>query len=86
MPHFASTTFVDLETQLFAADTSTASLRALAYARSVPPRPPRPASLKPVPFLPRPPEWQRFPNGIGCEAVLLRGKHRSTTTIAAQAA
>jgi hypothetical protein len=86
MPHFASTTLLDLETQLFASDPSTASLRALAFARSVPPRPPRPASLKPMAFVPRPPEWQRFPNGIGCEAVLLRTKRSSTTTIAAQAA
>jgi hypothetical protein len=86
MPHLPSTTLLDLETELFASDPSTASVRALAFAHSVPPRPPRPASLKPMAFVPRPPEWQRFPNGIGCEAVLLRARRLSTATIAAQAA
>jgi hypothetical protein len=87
MSHFAPTcSFLDLETHLFAAAASTTSLRALAYAAAAPPRAPRPVSLKPTPMLPRPPEWQRFPNGIGCEAILLRSRMPASSTTVPQAA
>jgi hypothetical protein len=87
MPNFASpAAFVDLETELFAPDASTSSLRSVAFAANGPPRSPRPASLRPLPFLPRPPEWRRFPRGIGCEAVLVRSRHATTNTAIAQAA
>lgn len=75
-----TTSFVDLETRLFAADPSTVSLRSHHFVAAVRYRAPRPASLKPLPFIPRPPEWQRFTNGIGCEAVLLRGRMPITQT------
>jgi hypothetical protein len=78
--------FIDLETSLFAADATINVRRSIAYASARLPRSPRPATLKPVPFLPRPPEWRRFPNGVGFEAVLVRARSADTETAIPQAA
>ena len=87
MSHPAShLAFVDLETFLFAADATINARRSIAYAAARLPRSPRPASLKPDPFLPRPPEWRRFPNGVGFEAVLVRARQADTATSIPQAA
>lgn len=87
MSYPASTSaFIDLETALFAADATINVRRSIAYAAARLPRSPRPATLKPVPFLPRPPEWRRFPNGVGFEAVLVRSRQADSSTAVPQAA